>query len=93
MARQLSEKGQWERAVETMALAEDDFQKALKAMMSAEKQGTSPHHDFLQQLQLSNEKHREIIEDLMINSPQGSRNKLQAVLEINIKIQKELQKK
>lgn len=90
MASELSEKGKWELAADSLEQSESDFKKAISAVAQAKKQGNGPPGDFVQTLKLSNAKHRQVIETLLKETPQGSGTNLQTTLERNKKLSQEL---
>ena len=92
MAQELSSKGKWSLGSEYMLLAERDFEKLVSVMNNAKKQGASPQGDFILRAKLSNEKHREIIEDVLIKTPQGERTNLEEALKLNERLQQKLSK-
>ena len=90
MSVALAGNGEWSEAAEASTQAEETFKEMLGAIKSAKEQGASPSEEFIQKTTLSNEKHKEVIQDLLITSPQGSRDYLQECLIINGKLRDEL---
>ncbi|HLD26380.1 MAG TPA: DUF5667 domain-containing protein [Patescibacteria group bacterium] len=86
MAIELSEKGKWELATVAVEEAEKYLAKINPLLVDAQKQGMSSGSDFILTLKLSIEKHREVIESLLKNVPQGERVKIEKSLSINQKI-------
>lgn len=90
MATGLSEKGKWKLATRTIAEGENFFLKIPKTLTTSKEQGVAPADDFILKIKLSNEKHQEIIESLLKDSPQGEREGLDDVLILAKKISKKL---
>lgn len=90
MAIELSEKGKWELAVISVAEAEDYFSKIYPLLIAAQKQGTSSDGNFILTLKLAIEKHREVVESLFKNVPQGERVKIEESLITNQQIRETL---
>lgn len=84
MAQAMAEKGKWDLAVETAEISEKDFARMIEAMEMAKKIGSAPTGDFLIQVNLSNEKHFEIMEDILIKAPQGVRMRIEEVMQTNV---------
>ena len=90
MAIELSEKGKWELAIVSVEESEKYSAKIYPLLVLAQKQGISSEGDFILNLRLSTEKHREVIESLFKNVPQGERAKIEESLVINQKISADL---
>ncbi len=90
MAMALSKKAKWDKGSEMMMESEKDFKKMVTTLTLAKNQGTTPEDAFVQKIRLSNEKHREVIEDLLSNTPQGSRKILEDAIVINNEIRETL---
>lgn len=90
MAIELSEKGKWELTIVSVEEAEQYLAKIYPLLVVAQKQGMSSGDDFILNLKLSTEKHREVIESLFKKIPQGERVKIEESLSANQKISKEL---
>lgn len=86
MAIELSEKSKWELAITSVVEAENYFSKVYPLLVAAQKQGASSDGNFILTLKLSIEKHREVIESLFKNIPQGERVKIEESLITNQQI-------
>lgn len=83
MASLLSQKGAWSKSVEIMLESENDFHMVFEYAARSEEIGAAPTEDFIQKMKLSNQKHRQIIEDLLASTPDGERKVLEEVLKQN----------
>lgn len=88
----LAENGKTQLAISTMSKAEKYALKLIKCMKDIKEKGDQKSDDFNLNVKLSNEKHREIIEDMLKIVPQGERHELEEVLHLNKQIQEELSK-
>lgn len=88
----LSQKGKWDLAIDSMTQGEKEFLRAVSAMHQAKKQGGAPTGDFVLKSKLSNEKHREIAEDLLKEAPGGQVARIQSILSINKRVGRALEK-
>ena len=91
MGISLNQKGKWRLMTTTVSKAEKYAIKMVLALKKAKEQGTSPEGDFILTAKLSNEKHREILENLLKETPQGEQQRLKEVLELNRNIKKMLE--
>ena len=66
--------------------------KIFPFLSQSKKQGVSPSQDFILTLKLSNEKHKEVIETIFKDVPQGERSLLSEVLNVNKKAKNELKR-
>ncbi len=82
-AQMLSKKGKWEQGAETMLEAEQDFKRMVDMVILSKNQGVSPEVAFIAQMKQSNRKHREVIEGLLAETPEGSRKQLEEAVELN----------
>jgi hypothetical protein len=90
MALLLSKKGLWKLMISTASKGEKYALKMTEVLRTAKKQGEAAGNDFLLKAKLSNEKHREILENLLKETPQGERQELKNVLELNKQIKEKL---
>jgi hypothetical protein len=79
----LAEEGQWGASAEALQQSEDTFAEMLDTVKTSQSQGVSPSEEFIQKITLSNDKHKEIIQQLLVTAPQGSRNILEETLHKN----------
>lgn len=86
----LSDKGKFNLAISSLSKGEKYFSKIPEMLSQAKKQGVSPKQNLLYRLNLSNDKHKEIIEDIAKKSPQGEEAQFRLILEMNKKIKEEL---
>ncbi|MFA5135918.1 MAG: DUF5667 domain-containing protein [Patescibacteria group bacterium] len=91
MAIQLAEKGKTKLMITTLENAEKQSLQIVKLLGSSKEQGVSPKEGFVYRLKLSNVKHREVIEELMKDLPQGQEKDIGAVLSINENVRKGLE--
>lgn len=90
MSNSLAEKGKWGLGGETLLIAEKDFEKLIGVLTISKKQGVSPQEDFVLRVKLSNEKHGEVIEDILIGAPQGDKSNIEEAMKLNKKLKKQL---
>jgi hypothetical protein len=90
MASELSKKNKWSIAKKTISEAEDHYQKIIDALVESKKQGTSASGDFILKVKLSNEKHRQTIEDLLKEAPSGDTVYFEETLKENKQISQQL---
>lgn len=86
----LVKKGKNALAVETLYKGEEYSTKIPKLIAKAKKQGESPTAQFIEKLKLSNNKHREVIEQLLKTIPQGDQKKIEEVFVLNEKVKKDI---
>lgn len=82
-AELMMDKGKAGASVEMARRSEELFRQILENNKKGQQQGRKPQSEFIQQLKLSNQKHAEIITDLLTEAPQGKRAELEEVLEMN----------
>ncbi len=92
MALLLSQKGKWKLSTDTILDGEREFGKIPELLNISKKQGAAAPENFILILKLSNEKHREIIEQMLKDAPQGERRNFEEALTLNNKAQKTLSK-
>ena len=66
-----------------MLEAEQDFKRMVDMVVLSKNQGVSPEVAFISKMKQSNKKHREIIETLLGDTPEGSRKPLEEAVELN----------
>jgi len=88
----LANKGKFSLAISSLSKGEKYFSKIPILVSEAKKQGVSPNQSFLYRLKLSNDKHKEIIEDITKQPPQGEEVQFRTILEMNKIIKEELNK-
>ena len=57
---------------------------------TSKKQGVSAEGDFILRVKLSNEKHREVLESLIKDAPQGERSGFEQILTLNREIKEKI---
>lgn len=77
-------------AVETLHTGEAYAAKIPQLLAKAKKQGESPTIQFVEKLKLSNNKHREVIEQLLKTIPQGDQEKIADVFTLNERVKKDI---
>ncbi len=92
MAMALAKNGEWGDAAELLQQSEDMFDEMLTTLEESASQGVSPGEELIQQVTMSNEKHKEVIQQLLITSPQGSRDQLEEILRHNNQLNKQIKK-
>lgn len=92
MAKDLATKGKWQLATSTLTKGEKYMSYIPPIVVKMKKQGSSPPQDFILTSRLSGEKHQEIIENLIQDSPPNERQNLEEALKINAKTQQQLSK-
>lgn len=90
MALYLTKKGKWRLAATTASKGEKYALKMVQMLEVSKKQGVSPEGDFVLKAKLSNEKHREAIETILKDTPQGERKALEEVLYLNRQVKERL---
>lgn len=90
MVFELAQKGKWNLAKTTMLKAEKYFVKIPSLVEKSKKQGVSADGNFILDLKLSNEKHKEIIETLIKDVSFGEKRVLEEILKINKEIKDKL---
>jgi hypothetical protein len=91
-AIKMIESGKSKLAISTMSKAEKYALRMVECMKEIKKQGSQKDENFNLNAKLSNEKHREIIENMLQAVPQGERTDLEEVLAINDQVKQELMK-
>lgn len=90
MAISLVKKGKDKLALTTMSKAEKYFLKIPSLLKASKKQGVNPQAELINKLKLSNAKHKEIIEDLIKDLPQGQTETINEIMRLNEEINKEI---
>lgn len=91
-AESLAQKGKDKQAISSLIAAEKYFKKMLKYTALSKKQGASASAELIQKIKLSNEKHREIIENLQKNMVDGQSEIFKQLLQHNEQNRKEANK-
>lgn len=92
MAIALAKKGKDKLAITTFSKGEKYFSYIPKLVSDSKEQGVSPQSDFLNNLKLSNTKHREVAETLLKELPQGQNYAISLILKMNADIKAQLEK-
>ncbi len=90
MALSLTKKGKWRLIASTISKGEKYALKMIQLLEESKKQGVSPEGEFVLKVKLSNEKHREAIETILKDAPQGERKAIEEVLRLNRQIEENL---
>lgn len=90
MAQLLSKKGKNTLMIRTLIEAEKQSLKIPSLITSSKKQGVGPKEGFVYRLKLSNVKHREVIEELIKDIPQGQEKEMNMIMDLNNQIKKQL---
>lgn len=88
----LSKKGKNSSAISTLTKGEKYFLKIPDLIILAKKQGVTIPESLFHRIKLSNDKHKEIIEDIAKQSPQGEEKQFENLLQLNQKIKEALGK-
>jgi hypothetical protein len=89
----LASNGKTRQSVDTMADAEERALRIPPILEESKKQGTAASEQFIYTLKLSNTKHKEVIQELAKLLPQGQEeNILSSLLDLNLRVARELQK-
>lgn len=88
----LAQKGKHQAALDTLQTAEELFSEIPPLLTQSKQQGVSPTTDFLDTLAQSNEKHKQVITDVMKEIPEGDIAQIKNVLELNKKSAESLKK-
>ncbi len=91
MAQDLAQKAKDKLALDTAMKAEEYFQQIPKLVTDAKKEGSGPTSSFVETLKLSNAKHQEILQQFLMEFPQGSSDQINAILQLNRQTQRVLQ--
>lgn len=90
MALVLEKKGKEKMAVQTMERGEKEFLRLTSLVKDAKKQGNSPEGEFVLNIKLSNDKHREVIQSLLKGSSSNESVNLNSVMKLNDEIKKQI---
>lgn len=91
MAQQLANKGKVKQAITTFSKAEKYFLKIPDLLKASKEQGASPSPELVEKIKASNRKHREILEIMLKDMPQGELEPLRQVQDLNEQIEKDLE--
>lgn len=92
MAEMLAKKGKNKLAISTLSKGEKYLVKIPALLKDSKEQGETWPAELLLRLKLSNAKHKEVIETLMKDSPQGEMEEYVLILNLNKQIKDELGK-
>lgn len=91
MAQLLTYKGKIDQAITTMSKGEKYFIKIPKLLRTSKEQGVSPQQELINKAKASNDKHREIIQELLKSAPEGEQYRITEILRINETSQSEIE--
>lgn len=91
MAEMLAKKGKTKLAVSTLSKGEKYFLKIPQLLKDSKQQGVTPPDDLVLRLKLANAKHKEIIDMLQRDLPDGQADMIDEVARLNTQIKTELQ--
>lgn len=91
MALSLNKKGKYQISISTFSKGEKYFEKIIDIIKQSKEKNLSMPSDFIELLKLSNSKHHELINEIMKSSPQGLQKDINQLLELNLRIKKELE--
>lgn len=91
MASLLSKKGKNTLMIKVLIQAEKSSLSIPSLVISSKKQGVGPKEGLVYRLKLSNAKHREVIEGLIKDLPQGQEKEMNLVLDLNNQTRKLLE--
>ncbi len=92
MSVALLKKGKNQLAIDTFSKGEKYFLKIPDLLVTSKKQGVSASSDFIVTLKLSNAKHRELINEVAGELPQGQNQEMLEILKMNQEIKDKLEK-
>ena len=90
MADPLAKKGKIKLAVKMITESQESFTKVVSHVEKAE--ASKEKTDFISEIKKANLKHREAMETLMKDIPQGEMEEIQSLITANIEMEKQLQK-
>lgn len=90
MAESLTKKGKHELAATTFAKAEKYFLKIIDLLRQSKSQGVGASQEFVERLSQSNAKHKEVLQQLLKEFPQGQEGLLNEALRINEDVRRSL---
>ena len=90
-AKALSNKGKIDLAISTMSKSEKYFLKIPSLLKDSKEQGVAPSQELLDEAKASNNKHKEIIQELLKKAPEGEQNRITEIMKINETSQKLLE--
>lgn len=91
MSLVLASKGKNQLAIDTFIKGEKYFLKIPSLLRAAKKQGGQAPSSFVETLKLSNAKHKELIEELIKNLPQGLDQSLTQLSNLNQQVKSEIE--
>lgn len=91
MALSLNKKGKYQISISTFSKGEKYFLKIIEIIKQSKEKKVSIPSDFIELLKLSNSKHYELINEIMKSSPQGLQEDINQLLDLNLRIKKELE--
>lgn len=91
MGQDLEKKGKTALAITTLSKGEKYFLRIPELLRQAKEQGTSPSAELVERVKVSNQKHQEVISEMLQNVPQGSQEEINAVMKITQACKKQLQ--
>ena len=83
MAQSLNRKGKTDLAISTMSKGEKYFLKIPELLKDYKSQGGAIRQEMLDKAKSSNNKHKEIIQELLKNSPEGTQYRIAEILKLN----------
>lgn len=92
MAMLLAKNGKDKPALTALSQAEEYFLKIPPLLEMSKKQGVTASSDLIQRLKLSNAKHKELEEILLKDLPQGQKEYVNIILDLNLKNKKKVEK-
>lgn len=87
-AKQIAEKGKHKGTMENLRAAEEQFLQIPALLKESREQGVIPSAEFMESVRMSNQKHKEIIEECMKDIPQGEQDSFYEVFKLNEKARK-----
>ena len=90
MAIKLADKGEHKLSLTTVSKAEKYFIKIPDLLKESKKQGAAPPQELILQLKQSNLKHKEIIDTMLKDFPQGEKESFDQIIKMNLQITEQL---
>ena len=92
MALELANKNKWVATRKILQEAENHYYQIIKNINLSEKQGGGVGGEFISKVELSNAKHKSVIEGFLKNIPEGEIKNFESILKTNKDIKEKLNK-
>ncbi len=92
MAMLLAKNGKDKLALKALSQTEEYYLKIPRLLEMSKEQGVTASSDLTQRLKLSNAKHREVEEIMLKDLPQGQKEYVNRILDLNLTNKKKIEK-